>query len=146
MTILRSFTARDIPVLKKEMYPSLSSEQIGAFICEWEKKKYKDRYFEMFAVICGDFIVGSVSLYEIGDGEIEAGPEIFERYRRKGYGEEAVISALSVAKDKGYRRAAAHVRADNAASIALHETLGFHRRGETTDSNNRRVYLYYKEL
>ncbi len=146
MLILRPFTVNDVSVLKKEMYPSLSPEQIGSYVREWEQKKYRDRYFEMFAVICDDFIVGSVSLYEIGDGQIEAGPDIFERYRRKGFGKEAVLSALQTARVKGYRCAIAHVRTDNTASIALHETLGFHRRGETVDSNNRRVYLYYKEL
>lgn len=146
MTILRSFTMQDIPVLKKEMYPSLSSVQIGSYVREWEKKQYQDRYFEMFAVVHGGIIVGSVSLYEVGDGEIEAGPEIFPRYRRKGYGEEAVLSALSVAKDKGYRRAAAHVRADNAASIALHQKLSFVLIEESIHSKNQKTYYYHKEL
>ena len=103
----------------------MSTSDIDRMIDDWNKFLYHDIYFEMFAVLSDNEIVGSVSLYAHGNGMIGAGPIILEKHRRNGYGIKAVETALEYAKQKGYTKAVAQIRVNNTASIALHKKLGF---------------------
>ena len=53
------------------------------------------------------------------------GPEVFGEYRRKGFAKEAMICACEMAKEKGFKIVSQQIRTNNAASIALHLSLGF---------------------
>ena len=63
-----------------------------------------------------------ISLYEHSKWVVSCGPQIFEGECRKGYGYEALLRALLVAHDKGYKIAVAQIRTDNTASIAWEKT------------------------
>lgn len=123
MVSLRRFEGKDAEFLSN-LY-GISKERAEQLIGEWETLKYGDRYFEMFAVVREEKIVGTVSLYEHSESVVSAGPEIFGEYRRKGYGAQALELAVGVAKKRGYRVVLQQVRADNVASLALHKKLGF---------------------
>ena len=116
-------------------------------ITEWKTCTYQRRYFEMFAVISTNRIVGNVSLYEHSRNVASAVVEICSNERRKGYASETVAALLKYAAKKGYRIILDQVRKDNPASIRLHEKLGF----ESDDyiyrnQKNNEVLLYLKLL
>ena len=123
MIYLRNFTHNDLKVLEK--YTVQSIERLQDLLKIWDTKLYNGRYFEMFAVVNDEEIVGSVSLYQHSEYSVECGPEIWEDFRKKGYGYEAVNRALEIARKKGFKIAQAQILTDNYASIALHKKLGF---------------------
>ncbi|MBO4888015.1 MAG: GNAT family N-acetyltransferase [Firmicutes bacterium] len=124
MICLRHFIAEDIPALRKA-YPDMTEKELLDMLQEWHEMKYNGRYFEMFAVLSGNEIVGEISLYEHSKSAVSIGPTIYEPYRQKGYGKEAVKLAICRAREKGFRIIIQQVRTDNTASIALHNSLGF---------------------
>ena len=147
MTELRHFSMEDHEILRSCRYPDMSADEIAEMISEWNTCLYGGRYFEMFAVISDGRPVGSVSVYEHTPSSCELGPDIFPAERSKGYASAAIKLALEHAAEKGYRLVLQQVRADNEASIKLHEKLGF----EKLDSvyRNRKgneVLLYIKVL
>ena len=124
MICLRHFIAEDIPALQK-VYPDMTEQEVRDMLQQWHEMKYNGRYFEMFAVLSGSEVVGEISLYEHSKSAVSIGPTIYEPYRQKGYGKEAVKLAICRAREKGFRIIIQQVRTDNAASIALHNSLGF---------------------
>lgn len=146
MVTLRNFTEADLPVLREYFAPGQTDEQILETLREWETKTFRGRYFQMFAVCDGEEIVGTVSLYQHGSCIISAGPEIFPPFRRKGYGEAGLRLAYARAKEQGYKIASVQIRTNNAASIRLHEKLGFLRDCEVTNRKGNPVYIYLKQL
>ena len=94
-------------------------------IAEWNAGVYNGRRFEMLAAEEDGVVVGTVSIYQHEDYVVSLGPEVFEEYRRRGFGRAMMTLALERARAQGYRVAVAHVRADNAASLRLHRRLGF---------------------
>ena len=145
MVQLRNFNEWDISILKQYKYQNKSIEEIKDMITQWNTREYCGKYFEMFA-ICVDekVVVGFVSLYQHEDYSISAGPEIFLPYRQKGYGYEAITLAYDYAKKKGYKSASIQIRADNTASIRLHEKYGFLRDCEMINKKGNAVYVYSK--
>lgn len=92
-------------------------------------------------------MVGMISLQEHSKSVISCGPEIFEEYRRKGYGYGAMNRALELGKEKGYRIASAQIRTDNKASISLHNKVGFETDYyEYVNGRGNKIYLYIKAL
>lgn len=124
MVFLRNFSFSDAEKLQC-CYPGEPVMSIKKLICEWNTKIHDGRYFEMFAVIREDTIVGSMSLYQHTSEVISVGPEIFPPFRRQGLAYEGMMLALQHAAEKGYRIAVAQVRRDNTASMALHRKAGF---------------------
>lgn len=139
MVNLRNFTEKDVAELQRKKYRNITENEIIEMIREMNTHIYSDKYFEMFAVVDEDEIVGMISLYEQSKSVISCGPEIFEDYRRRGYGYEALTSALTIAWEKGYKIAVAQIRVDNAASIALHKKAGFEMNHEYINAKGNKV-------
>ena len=86
---------------------------------------FQGKYFEMFAVLNEETIVGSISLFQHSRSVASIGVEIYESYRRSGFAFEAMLLLMEHAKNLGYKIIQDQVRTDNAASIRLHEKLSF---------------------
>ena len=146
MITLRRFAIEDAPYLQ-DRYSSLSREQIEEMISEWNSGRFDGKYFEMFAIISGGRIVGTISLYEHSSEVVSIGPEVFEPYRKNGYGKEAMLKACRIAADREYKIVSQQIRTDNAASIALHLSLGFETSGAVyTNAKGNQVAIYLKSL
>ena len=147
MIVLRNFTKADAFALQRIKHPNLSIEQIEALIHEWNLKQVNGKYFEMFAILLDENIVGTISLYQHSAEVISIGPEIFKPYRQKGLAKEAMICACTKAKEKGYKIVFQQIRTNNVASIALHSSLGFETNGLTyTNAKGNQVAIYLKSL
>lgn len=147
MILLRNLKKEDASELQKYVYSDLSTEQVEALICEWYKKQFNGKYFEMYAIVSDEKIVGTISLYQHSSEVISIGPEIFCEYRRKGFAKEAMICACQIAKEKGFKIVSQQIRTNNAASIALHCSLGFETNELVfTNTKGNQVYIYLKCL
>ena len=110
------------------------------------RKQCKGKYFENFKVIADGEIVGFMILFAHTEHIISCGPEIKPLHRRKGYAYAAEKMVLEIAKSKGYTIAVGDVLADNTASRALHEKLGFELERIYTKADGRQRCLYIKAL
>lgn len=146
MITLRNFSERDIDILQTHYGKNRTLEETREMISEWAKKQYNNRYYEMFAVVNEQVVVGAISLYHHSQNVISCGPEIFECYRGKGFGKMAMIVALEKAKEKGYKIVLQQIRTDNVASIRLHESLGFETDGYVYRNRREREVLIYLKL
>ena len=147
MVFLRNFKKEDASELREYGYSDLSAEQVEALICDWEKKQFNGKYFEMYAIVSDERIVGTISLYQHSSEVVSFGPEVFCKYRRNGFAKEAMIRAFQIAKEKGFKIVSQQIRTNNIASIALHRSLGF----ETnelifTNAKGNQVSIYLKSL
>jgi len=67
-------------------------------------------------------------------GALELGWTVFEADRRRGYATETAIALMDWARrDHGVRRFISSTTPENAASLRVHEKLGFRRTGEVVD-------------
>ena len=147
MILLRNFKKEDTSKLQKYGYSDLTAEQVEALICDWSKKQVNGKYFEMFAIVSENKIVGTISLYQHSSEVVSIGPEIFCEYRRKGFAKEAMIIACQKAKEKGFKIVSQQIRTNNAASIALHSSLGFETNELVyTNAKGNQVSIYLKCL
>ena len=103
----------------------MSEDQVKILISQWNTKQYSGQYFEQLAIIVDKQVVGYVSLMDQADGIVSEGIEIYTPYRRRGFAYQALTLLIQYAMDLGYRTITAQIRQDNAASLALHEKLGF---------------------
>ena len=88
-------------------------------------------------------IVGYVSLYERGRTTASVGAEIIPCERGKGAASEALALLTRYASEQGYRVLLDQIRADNKASVRLHEKLGFETDGYVyTNQRGHEVLLY----
>lgn len=147
MIKLRNFEITDAAALQKEKYHNMSVEEIQDMICKCNKRVYEGKYFEMFAVINENGIVGTISLFQHSDSVISIGPEIFSRFQRKGFGKQALAATMEICKNKGYKIVCQQVLSNNAASIALHRSMNF----ETDmycykNEKGESVYIFLKPL
>lgn len=129
MVTLRNFTEEDADIIWEYRYPDMSLEEIRKMIGDWNKKIYQGKFFEMYAVEKDGVVAGTISLQQKSANVVSCGPEIFLKYRRQGLGKEAMRLALQAVKEKGYKIALQQIRTDNAASIALHQSLEFETSG-----------------
>ena len=125
MISLRNFMDEDTIEFQQKRNVNMSMNEIKDLFAKWQEKEFEGKYFEMFAVIKDDEIVGMISLYKHSESVISCGPEIFECYRKQGIAEEAMMLAMDIAKAKGYKLVSQQIRLDNTASISLHNKLGF---------------------
>lgn len=144
MITLRNFTRLDIPVLQSNGYNKYSYNELCNLIDRWQNdKSYNDFYFEMFAIVNDNEVVGSASLYQRSQSIISCGPN----YQRKGYATTAYGQMLTIAKNKGYKIAVAQIRVDNIASIGLNKKLGFEAENhEYVNQKGNKVYYFIKNL
>ena len=147
MIRLRNFTSADAEILRQEQYHNMSIEEIESMICDWNKLDYQGKYFEMFAIMHGDTIIGTISLFQRSDSIVSIGAELFPRFRGQGFGKQAVSLALEMCKSKDYKIAYTQVLSNNAASIALNRSLGFEtdNYGYINKKGNE-VYIFLKSL
>ena len=147
MILLRNLKKQDASELQERGYSDLSTEQVEALICDWNKKQFNGKYFEMYAIVSDEKIVGTISLYQHSSEVVSIGPEVFCEYRRKGFAKEAMICACKMAKEKGFKIVSQQIRTNNAASIALHCSLGFETNELVfTNTKGNQVYIYLKCL
>lgn len=125
MISLRNFSNDDAESFRQKNNMNISLDEIRALFAKWNEKTYAGKYFEMFAIVKNDEIVGSISLYQHSESIISCGPEVFESYRRQGIGREAMLLAMNLAKNMGYKAVTQQISRSNTASIALHNKLGF---------------------
>ena len=146
MIVIRPVRYDDKSIFQNASYGVMSSEAMEKMLDESIAKCHDGRYFELFAVMDNKVCIGFVSLYETASGAISCGPEIKPQYRHQGYGYLAVRAALERVKLLGYTKAVAQVRQDNAASIALHQKLGFSLCRSYTNKKGNPVLECEKEL
>ena len=104
---------------------------------------YNGRPFKMYAITIDDRIVGSISLYGQSESVASIGIEILPEKRRKGYATESFGLVLEEARERGYKVIQNQVRADNDASIALHEKIGFETDGYVFKNRKDHAVLLY---
>ena len=147
MITLRNFLDSDAPIFQEKHSKHLSIEEIRDMFRKWNVKEYEGKYFEMFAIVKDEEIVGRISLYQHSENVISCGPEIFEGYCRLGFAKEAMMLAMDIAKSKGYKVVMQQIRTDNVASIALHNSLGFETDGYVyRNKKGNEVLIYIKVL
>lgn len=147
MIHLTNFKKEDASKLQQYGYSDLSTEQVEVLIFDWNKKQFNGKFFEMFAIISDEKIVGTISLYQHSSEVVSIGPEVFYEYRRKGFAKKAMICACEIAKEKGFKIVSQQIRVNNAASIALHRSLGFETNELVyTNAKGNQVAIYLKCL
>ena len=147
MTDLRRFVPADAETIRKHLYPDLTTDGIERMIADWNRGVYEHRRFEMFAVTEDGRITGCASLAERSKSVVSLGIEIFATERGHGIASNAMPLLLAKAKEAGYRAVLDQVRTDNAASIRLHEAIGFETDGYVyRNQRDRDVVLYLKPL
>ncbi len=144
MVSLRHFSDSDAAVLSELMGIGIS--EAAEMIRDWNSLEFHGSYFEMFAITSGG-IVGTVSLYRLSDSVVSMGPEVFPVFRRQGFAKEAMLLAMEAAKRKGFKIVSQQIKSDNAASIALHKSLGFETDGYGyTNKKGKEVLIFLKSL
>ena len=143
---LRKFNTEDAYLLKKYQFRQMDINEIKDIIALWNRNLYNGRYCEVFAAEYHDALSGWFSMAELPNGSISIGPTVFEPYRRKGIAFSVMQNLLFTAKRNGYSTAEAQIRINNAASIKLHEKLGYIQIKKITNRNGNEVYIYMKKL
>ena len=143
MIELRPFSQNDAALVRENMMPDASFEEAAALIEDWGTNRFAGKFFEMLALTVDGTVVGSVSLYEHTEKIASVGIEIFPGERGRGYASEGLRLMIEKAKGYGYRLLMDQVRADNLASISLHEKLGFETDAYVyKNARDRSVLLY----
>ena len=143
MLTLRKFEAMDTEIIPSRL--NLDLDGAKNLINEWNTRIFNGNYFEMFAIINNDTVVGMISMYEHSKSVISIGPEIFEEYRRQGFAKSAMEKVISIAQRKQYAIVLQHVRINNEASIKLHESLNFEKDNSIyKNKKGNDIYLYLK--
>lgn len=146
MVTLREFCEKDVETLQIHQYNDLSNADISQMISHWNKRVYDGKYFQMFAVVNDNDVVGSVSLFQQSDDSVYYGVHIFESFRRQGFAYEGLLLAMEIARNMNYKFALANIRKSNTASIKLSEKLGFRYVDEHITPKGILVNSYIKEL
>lgn len=147
MIVLRNFRDTDASIFQEKHGRHLSLEEIQELFRKWNLREYEGKYFEMFAIIKDEDIVGRISLYQHSENVISCGPEIFEGCCRQGFAKEAMGLAMEISKTKGYKVVLQQIRTDNEASIALHNSLDFETDGYVyRNKKGNEVLIYIKVL
>jgi len=152
---LRQFTISDIDFIlnnwsntkriKGCSFPG-NAKQLTRIISEWDTKSCQGKYFEQFAVLDNECIVGMISLYEVNASSVSVGVIIDKKYYRNGYAEEALNLIKEVAKSKGYNKLVSTSRINNYGSIKLHEKCKFNNQGKSINKKGNEIYSWNYEL
>ena len=76
---------------------------------------------------------GGITVHSIRDDSFSYGIAITPHVRRKGIAKAALPLLFDIMKQKGFARAVVQIAPDNAASLALHRSLGFEQISEAHD-------------
>ena len=146
MIVLAPISIDNLPDLEDTSYAEMSAEKKHRMVRESVDKRHDGAYFEIFSVSDKGQIVGFINLFARSEQTISIGPEIKKRFQKQGYGYCAEMLALQYARQTGFLSAVAEVREDNAASIALHEKLGFSLAERCTNKHGNFVRIYRKTI
>lgn len=122
---LKRVTLKDAETLRRLHYCDASLDDVRRMIREWNRSEYWGKYFKVFTIVLDDQLVGELSIAERSKSVVSIGIEIFSEYRRRGFGKQAMTSALQICKSEGYKIVCNQVPTDNEPSIALHNGYGF---------------------
>lgn len=146
MLYLKPITYDNINDFDDTEYASMSFEERRNLIDESINKIHNGAYFEFLVVYNDNTVVGFMNLFAHSTHIISCGPTIKDVFKKMGFGFAAETTALKYAKEKGYTIAVGEVNDNNAASIALHEKLGFEIDRKFSNKQGRTVRVYVKAL
>lgn len=148
---LRQFTTSDIDFIVNNWstterikgchFPS-DVKKLTKIINEWASKTYQGKYFEQFAIVDNECIVGMISLYEVNASSVSAGVIIDKKYYKDGYAAQALNLIKEVAKNKGYKQLVSTCRTNNYVSIKLHEKCKFNNQGKSINKKGNQIYSW----
>ncbi len=137
-------TEEDLPLLAYNQ--GCAPEKLLPMLAESRAQRHESRYYEQFSIRMEGCVVGAASLYEQEDGTVSEGIEVFPTFRRCGFARQALSLLADAARTHGYAVLTAQVRTDNAASIALHQSLGFTSGEPWINRKGREVITFTKGL
>ncbi len=147
MVTLRHFNKEDAEVIKNNIYPDMIIEDITDMIDDWNTCLYDGQYFEMFAVLADNRIVGQASICGKNKNIASLGIEIYNSEQCKGYGSAIVPMLIKLATEKKYTVILNQVRTDNKVSIKLNEKFGFESDGYIyRNKRDKEVYIFAKSI
>lgn len=147
MIALRHFALRDAAAVQEKRYPAKARVEIEQLIREWNGKTRCGRRFAMLAIVHDDEIVGFCSWFEHSKSVVSFGVDVWEGERKKGYAFMALTQLEKCVREKGFAIVQDQVRADNVASIRLHEKLQFETDGYIyRNQKGGKVLLFLKAL
>lgn len=123
----------------------VNEAEMKALIAEWNRGEAQGRRFYMLLIEADGEYAGLVSLFEKGSGA-SLGISVHPEFQRRGIGRAAVFRAAEFAAACGWETLFSECRADNAASIALHEKCGFKRTGERINRKGNSVICWEKPI
>lgn len=137
----------DLPFLSGTGYAVMPPEAKLKMLAESQNRRHGDgHYFEVFTLKAGETVVGFVNLYAQQPDAVSVGLDIREPFRRKGYATRAAEPIAALLTGKGFFLIRTRVRADNEASLRLHEKLGFNRTGRDQTKRGAEVLVFEKRL
>lgn len=136
--------AQDLRILA--YYENCTTKSLQPMLAASLSQRHEDRYYERFAVLANDCMVGEVSLFEHEDGTVCDGVAIFPPFRQCGLASLALMQLSDVARARGFTVQTAQVRTNNEASIALHAKLGFVPGEPWLNRRGNEVRTWRKEL
>ncbi len=137
-------TEEDLPLLAYDQ--NCTPEKLLPMLADSLAQRHENRYYEQFSIRMEGCVVGTVSLYEHEDGTVSEGVEVFPTFRRCGFARQALSLLEDAARKHGYTVLTTQVRTDNAASIALHQGLGFTSGEPWINRRGREVVTFTKGL
>ena len=144
--VLVPISIDDIKILNFTEYNNLSKESRQMLVQDSEKGLCKGEFFRFYLIKNGKETVGVINMCGHGADTISVAPEIFEKFRNKGFAIKSLNIAYKIAKEKGFKKVIAGIREENVASLKLHEKLGFSFVEDFTSKNKKRMKLYSKNL
>lgn len=151
MIELRQFTISDIDFIlnnwstteriKGYHFPN-DVENISKLINEWADQRYQGKYFEQFAIVDNEYIVGMISLYEVNINSVSVGVTIDKKYYKQGYATQALNLIKEVAKGKGYNQLLSTCRTNNYASVKLHQKCKLNNFGKSINKKGNEIYSW----
>lgn len=147
MVVLRHFALDDAATIQKKRYPAKARAEIEQLIRAWNKETYSGKRFAMLAIVHDDEPVGFCSWFEHTKSVVSFGVDVWEGERKKGYAFMALTQLEECVREKGFAIVQDQVRADNVASIRLHEKLQFETDGYVyRNQKGGKVLLFLKAL
>ena len=144
--ILVPISIDDMEILNLTEYNNLSKESKQLLIKDSEKGLCKGEFFRFYLIKNGKEIVGVINMCGHGVDTISVAPEIFKKFRHKGFATKSLEIAYKIAKEMGFNKVIAGIRKENVASQNLHEKLGFIFVKDFTSKNGNPMKYYSKNL
>ena len=144
--VLEPISFSDIEVLKLTEYRNLSIESKTKLVNDSQKGICNGNFFRFYLIKNKNETVGVINMYGHGTDTISVAPEIFEKFRNKGFAIESLNIAYEIAKGLGFNKVIAGIREENVASQKLHEKLGFLFVEDFTSKNGKKMKRYFKNL